>query len=75
MRTVRSLLMLMIVACFLYRESEGTLVRDGITPLLYVDERLTFEQAEKRCKDEGSYKMIEFRSESEWDEVIRRYSI
>ena len=75
MATVRSLLILMIVACFLYRESECTLVRDGITQLLDLGEFMSFDQAEKRCEKEGPYKMIEFRSELEWDEVIRRYSI
>ena len=75
MGTVRSLVVLMIVPCFLYRESESTLVRDGITQLLYVDKIMSFDQAEKRCKDIGSYKMIEIRSELEWSEVIRRNSI
>ena len=75
MGTVRRLLVLMIAPCFLYRESECTLVRNGITQLLLLNGKMNFEQAEKRCEKEESYKMLEIRSELEWSEVIRRYSI
>ena len=69
------LLMLMIFPCFLYRESACTLIRNGITQLQYVEEYMDFDQAEKRCEDEGSSRLLEFRSELEWNEVMSECSI
>ena len=42
----------------------------GNSEMLIVEEKLTFYQAEEKCRERGS-KLVEFWNEDEWNEVDR----
>ena len=56
------------VLCFVVELTECSLYRDGKIVLWFVDEKLSFREAEKKCQSKNS-QLVELQNEAEWDEV------
>ena len=54
--------------CMVVKMTECSLYRDGEIQLEFVNERITFDAAEERCKSKNA-QLIELQDEEEYDEV------
>ena len=77
MRTLGVYIAIISLLCIFSKESECTIYRGGMGQLVFLDEMMTFEAAERRCLSRNGAQLVELRNEEEWSEVkwIHTYDI